>query len=742
MLIGLDTETHRIQPGRVVPRHVCTSLAVDTPEAIRDLDLLLGDHGIEVGGPSCLTASPVDGMTWCLLDRDATAAVWPTLVTEHDLVIHNASFDMRVLAANFGHLPETFDALERGRVWCTEIRERLAALAIGQLRYRLDAFEGKTKPTATNLAQLAMRYLKIDLRDDKTDPMAWRLRYSELDGVPLTQWPEAATTYAAMDAVYALAVFRAQEERHPAECGGWPTREAHKRPVDVPRFAGEVREVCAQFMLDLGAGWGLRTDADAVKRAIAEWSEDYIRAERLGRAHGFVRTEMRKDGKGPTKKDGTVDKYVLQRMTADAFVANGIVSGAQCDCAVCGGEGTVTKSLKAGDKVVECKACFGTGQWAIGLPRTDKTREVQTGEDVLLRAGDPVLTEYAGYLQGKSWLKKYGKILRAGTVMPVTYSVKGLVSTGRTAVSKPPMQQPPRSGPFRGCFVPRAGYLYAGADYDQFELRALAQNHLWMGFDDSLAVAFREGMDPHVLMAVDILNAEGHATPEGVEGEWTYDTAIACLSGAYGPKWRKVVKTYRQMAKAANFGLPGGLGAATFQEYAAKTYGVVISSTKAFELKALWLKRWPAMGPYLARVSRQLEYTETFTVQQPVSNRVRGGCRYTDGANTYFQGLCADAFKAAGWEIQRLAWTVPDSPLFGSRMVLPLHDEYILEVPEAKAAAAAEHLAKVMRDEAQRHMPDVPVTTEPVLMRRWYKEAETVRVDGVLVPWEPEVTGG
>jgi DNA polymerase I-like protein with 3'-5' exonuclease and polymerase domains len=78
------------------------------------------------------------------------------------------------------------------------------------------------------------------------------------------------------------------------------------------------------------------------------------------------------------------------------------------------------------------------------------------------------------------------------------------------------------------------------------------------------------------------------------------------------------------------------------------------------------------------------------------------------------------------------------SPLFGSRLTMFVHDEFIGESPEEQAPAAAERLSEVMAAGMKLYLPDIPVKCAPVLMRRWYKEAEPVWDDaGNLLVWEP-----
>ena len=127
------------------------------------------------------------------------------------------------------------------------------------------------------------------------------------------------------------------------------------------------------------------------------------------------------------------------------------------------------------------------------------------------------------------------------------------------------------------------------------------------------------------------------------------------------------------------------------------------------------------------------------TVEQFVSKRVRGGVQFTQAANSYFQGLAADGAKAALFEVSRRCYTSPESALFGSRPIMFIHDEIIMESPFDKAPEAAEELAAVMKTTMARYTPDIPIKTTVALMGRWYKNAEAVRDErGRLTAWRPD----
>ena len=126
----------------------------------------------------------------------------------------------------------------------------------------------------------------------------------------------------------------------------------------------------------------------------------------------------------------------------------------------------------------------------------------------------------------------------------------------------------------------------------------------------------------------------------------------------------------------------------------------------------------------------------SFTATQHRSERRRGGVGFTNGCNTFFQGLAADGAKSAVYAVVKETHTDTTSPLWGCRAVAFIHDEIIVEAPEHRAAEAAERLSEIMVREMKHWLPDIPVSAAAHLMRRWYKDAEPVRgSDGRLIPW-------
>lgn len=160
-IIGLDTETTLITEEQPVPDLVCMSVA----------DL----HSAH------------------LFDRHDSINIANDLLRNPDvrLVIHNAKFDLQVLMKAGVPRSTVFDALNGGRVICTQIQAKL--------------YDCATRGIANvkgwySLAKCAERHLKIHVEKEDT----WRLRYGELIDIPIEHWPQDAKDYALDDARYHL----------------------------------------------------------------------------------------------------------------------------------------------------------------------------------------------------------------------------------------------------------------------------------------------------------------------------------------------------------------------------------------------------------------------------------------------------------------------------------------------------------------------------------------------------------
>ena len=122
---------------------------------------------------------------------------------------------------------------------------------------------------------------------------------------------------------------------------------------------------------------------------------------------------------------------------------------------------------------------------------------------------------------------------------------------------------------------------------------------------------------------------------------------------------------------------------------------------------------------------------------------MRGNVYYASRLNNGFQALNADGTKAAHRAVARECYGFGpmgrESPLYGTRPIVVVHDEIVAEAPLDRLHAAAFRMSDVMRDVMRSYLPDVHVHIEPAAMAYWCKNAEMVLKDGVLQLWEPEI---
>jgi DNA polymerase I len=430
----------------------------------------------------------------------------------------------------------------------------------------------------------------------------------------------------------------------------------------------------AAFALYLQSAHGMITDAAACEDFIRQTQREIDAARRLLEAHSIVRPDGSKD----------------------------------------------TKVAKA--RMVQVSETLG-----LPLKKTDKDG-VSLSAEATRDTGDDVLMAYSLYTSSSTALDR-AKLLREGSYgYPLQTSFQPLVETGRISSREPQaplkgqnFQNLPKKAGLRECFIPRPGYVFCSIDLNSAELHAVAQIQLWALGHSKLATALNAKTDVHSLLGSEI---------EGC----SYEEFLAEKKG----RFRKT----REWAKAGNFTFWGGGRAKSF---VASTNGKIeekadkLTLQDGFRIFTAWERAWTPESQDYFGWTRGMIGDGLATVKQFVSGRVRANTDYCTTANTFFQGLVADALKAALLPIAHECYVVKDSPLYGSRPVLDLHDEIFLELVEDRAHEAAYRARDILVNTCnERYMPDVPVSAEPALMRRWYKQADTVFDDkGRLVCWEP-----
>jgi hypothetical protein len=675
ILVAFDTETHLIAPGLLTPKLVCVSVAFNNTIQLHD------------------RFNGTDYVESLLKDDEAV------------LVGHNVAYDLGVLCARRPELlPLVFDAMDAGRIRDTKIRQELLDIASGRSTRNGATFalrNGEWVKAAYSLAGLAGHYLGKDRFAEKTDSDAWRLRYAELEDVPLDQWPAAASHYAKEDAEDTLAIFLAQ--------GGFAK--------DLPT---EVEQVRAAWALHLMSVWGVRTDATSVEDLEARLLAEQSRLRKRVIQAGIL------VGKRVPEAEAEFHEEVVKRKKATKKDLQPALDGSSLEIEYEDGVAyvvtrtTVPMRWSKDSKKIEAYTQRYLTRRGMDVELT-ATGRVSTAKDTLKQTGSHLLDLVADGGGVDKVLGTYVPVLKDGTQRPINARFNVLVNSSRTSCSEPNLQNLPsgrKVGGTRECFVPRDGFVYVSVDYDTLELRALAQVCLTLFGRSEMAESINKDRDLHSQVGATMLSM----TYEEVEkGKKTKGSPA---------------KTARDAAKVFNFGAPGGLGAASLVDYARAGYGVTINEQQAREMKVQWLRAWPEMVTYFAWVNQAVGLGEAI-LRHPITGFVRGDVGYTDGCNHLFQHLAAQGAKRALYRAAREAYAEPDSPFFGSRPVVFVHDEIIAEVPEGRAAAASSRLAQIMCEEMALLIPDVKITASPTLMRYWTKDAvETYDANGTLVPWE------
>jgi len=244
-------------------------------------------------------------------------------------------------------------------------------------------------------------------------------------------------------------------------------------------------------------------------------------------------------------------------------------------------------------------------------------------------------------------------------------------ATGRLSSSNPNLQNIPVRGDMgrrmRTCFTAGPGMVLISADYSQVELRVLAH----YSQDPTLVAAFRNGEDIHTRTAALL-----------------YDVAPSDI----GPDERRKAKTI-------NFGLIYGMGPRKL----AQDLAIPMSEAKMFIER--YFARFAHIKEFFDSVeqsARELGYVTTLSGRRrplPDMRSMSGQARALaerQAVNTLIQGSAADLIKFAmlavfnDKELRRLK----------ARLLLQIHDELIVEVPEDNAKAAAERLSSLMMDTA------------------------------------------
>ena len=320
----------------------------------------------------------------------------------------------------------------------------------------------------------------------------------------------------------------------------------------------------------------------------------------------------------------------------------------------------------------------------LGLPVKKKTPSgaPSTDEEVLSELAldyplPKLLLEHRSLSKLKgTYTDKLPRMVNPQTGRVHTSFAQAAVVTGRLASSDPNLQNIPvrseEGRKIRTAFIAPPGSSIVSADYSQIELRIMAH----LSGDERLLEAFALGEDVHRATAAEIFGV----TPLEV-----------------GPDQRRV-------AKSINFGLIYGMSAFGL----ARQLGLERSAAQTYIDR--YFTRYPGVARYMEEAretARQHGYVETAfgrrlwfpEIGSSNGNRRQGAERAA--INAPMQGTAADLIKLAMIAVQD--WL--DKEALQSRLVLQVHDELLLEVPDDELAAVRTHLPRLMTQVAELKVP-------------------------------------
>lgn len=407
----------------------------------------------------------------------------------------------------------------------------------------------------------------------------------------------------------------------------------------------------------------------------------------------------------------------------------------------------------------------------VKLPRTETANAVnkkgKTNPDKIKSDGatiekylseDIVMSDFITYKELEKMVSFVSKI-ETDRVHPFFNTI---LNTGRVSCSKPNLQQLPRKGSIRQCFIADEGCVFVDSDYSGIELVALGQICINRFGFSVLADKINADIDLHKYLG----------------------------SIVYKKEMEMVTKDERQLCKALNFSLPVNVGANKLCQLIKLGTGKDVSEDDALFLKKAYLEAFPEVSlfyeshmdkhdftsspfnsPDIARaVFRRIMYGVTDNTKgEPYGQNIlawainfmlprirpdlvewdlgeklgreifsetivlpngftRAKCSYTEARNVQFQGLAASGMKISLFNLLKERYKV--------NMVI--HDQVLVSIPDDKnKKEKALHISDIMVKSMSEVIPNVKIKTEWGCSKKWFKNTKEVYdLEGNLLIYE------
>lgn len=620
--------------------------------------------------PRLVCMSWHDGVNSGLVGRGEAIELFKEWLVDEKVVLIglNTSFDMLVMARALYEDGGKTD-------WAEEFFSLYAApgprVRDCIIRDKLERIEkiGTTDGAGYSLSAMAGRHLGVSV-SGKSGEDAWRMRYAELEHIPVDRWPDAAVEYAILDAQHTYNIYTAMAG-------------ASMAPVPNEDF-----QVCKDFSLNLTSAWGVMVDPERTQWIYDHYMDQIEEARKV-----LLDAEiMRDSGSIDTGKVCNLFEMAWRRLGRSPMMTD---SG---------------KSVARSSDAMEALKDAGF----FDLSGTD--------EDLVL------MQTYARHTTLTKHVSTYLDPLMDAGQYPVSTRYDSLKDAGRTSSSGPNVQNFParlnrreqqlkaegHPGPFgpdiRGCIIPRPGKVFIACDYTSAEMYSLAQICANLaGEVTNMGRILKSGRDPHLSLA-----EIGMGIP--------YDELFEMYQAGDSD-----IALSRHLYKAANYSFGGHASPNAFY-YVLKNQGIEISDAQAVQIYNAYHRAYPEVKSlFFADIYRRQKGGAYYIEHHGPNGIMRGWRRKrcdkeTVAANNMFQGLIADMTAYAGWLLNNACYRDRSSVLYGDRTVLYIHDEFELEVEDKDTEAKRLEMEKIMQYAGKVFLPDFDIPAEAaILPERWSK---------------------
>jgi DNA polymerase I len=367
-----------------------------------------------------------------------------------------------------------------------------------------------------------------------------------------------------------------------------------------------------------------------------------------------------------------IDSERLERQSAEIAVR--LVELEQEAYALAGGEFNLGSPKQIGQIFFEKLQLPVVKKTPSGAPSTDEEVLQKLAEDYPL---PKLLLEHRGLAKLKStYTDKLPRMVNAQTGRVHTNYAQAVAVTGRLASNDPNLQNiPVRTGEgrrIREAFIASPGSKIVSADYSQIELRIMAH----ISGDESLLAAFARGDDIH----------------------------RATASEVFGVTPLEVSNDQRRIAKVINFGLIYGMSAFGL----ASNLGITRDAAKLYIDR--YFARYPGVARYMDETrmdAKSRGYVETVFGRRLWLPEINGGngprrqAAERAAINAPMQGTAADLIKLSMIAVQK--WL--DERKIGTKMIMQVHDELVLDVPDGELTEVRKRLPELMCSVAKLKVP-------------------------------------